>query len=235
MNHLRLGRWQNDGWRSTILSASLLITVVVLFPRIINAQVVSPSAITLDVESKICAGKCVTNLLSITLPAGGSVVVTNGSMPPTGVSVAYNPATVSNVAPGGTANFSAVICGSGPVANGTFTVRFAAASGGATLGTIPVTIAVNPAYVVTESGAVVVTSGVVEVRYSSLGNVALPGASVAVAMEGMTYVAPQSRLHPTMAGDTNHPIATVSTTIGNVRTFTLARGAKVQVKGVCPP
>ncbi len=72
----------------------------------------------------------------------------------------------------------------------------------------------------------------VDVRYSPLGNAGLGG--IVHVLPGYTYDPTSNTQHVTLLSDVTSLIATIDTTIGNVRTFTLSKGAKVQVTPISP-
>lgn len=72
----------------------------------------------------------------------------------------------------------------------------------------------------------------VDVRYSPLGNAGL--GSIVHVLPGYTYDPVLNTQTPTMPADTISLIATVDTLIGNTRTFTVSKGAKVQVTPISP-
>lgn len=90
----------------------------------------------------------------------------------------------------------------------------------------------DPRYVVNARGNVVVTLGSVEVKYSPLGNAGLTSAIAKTVMAGQTIESATGFVRATVSGDQTHIIATVVTVSNNVRVFSLARGAKVQVKAL---
>jgi hypothetical protein len=69
-----------------------------------------------------------------------NIGITTSTLPAGVVSVAPSPTTVSDVAPGGTADFSVTITGNGTASTGAFNINFVDADSGAQLGSVPVTI-----------------------------------------------------------------------------------------------
>jgi hypothetical protein len=69
-----------------------------------------------------------------------NIGITTSTLPAGVVSVAPSPTTVSDVAPGGTADFSVTITGNGKASTGTFNINFVDADSSAQLGSVPVTI-----------------------------------------------------------------------------------------------
>ncbi len=75
---------------------------------------------------------------AVTLPV--DLTLTNTTLP-SGLTMSFTPSVVNDVPPGGTANFTVTLTGSGSPITGAFTINFADYNSGSVLGSTPVTIA----------------------------------------------------------------------------------------------